>query len=349
MLKVSAPGKIVLSGEHAVVYGYPAILASVDRRIVVSFGNPNNFSEGQDFIYKAVNLLKKNLQVKDVNPSLKIVSDIPVGSGMGSSAALSVALSALFYSSIQETDLIGDDPPASAWSVSDWRAGLNADMSSSFGGKPRSLERGGCHKKYKKIWDLNLINDMAYQIERIQHGNPSGGDNTVSCFGGFLWFRKKSERKMLFTQVKPTKKFPKIIIFQSGRPKETTGEMVAQVRDFYVHHRREVEKIFNNLESVTKGFLKCLNADFSDISILINENERLLEALGVVSDKTRLLIRKIKKLGGAAKVSGAGGKITGSGILIAYHKEPEKLFLFAKSNKLDTISVRLGGKGVKIE
>lgn len=301
MLKVSAPGKIILSGEHAVVYGKPALLASVDRRIVVSFGNSDNFSEGQDFIYKAVNLLRKNLQVKDVNSSLKIVSDIPVGSGMGSSAALSVALSALFY------------------------------------------------KKYKKVWDLNLINDMAYQIERIQHGNPSGGDNTVSCFGGFLWFRKKSKRKMLFTQVKPTKKLPKIIIIQSGKPRETTREMVAQIRDFYVHHRREVEKIFNNLESVTKGFLKCLDADFSDISILINENEHLLEALGVVSDKTRFLIRKIKKLGGAAKVSGAGGIKDGSGILIAYHKEPEKLFLFAKSNKLDSFSVILGGKGVKIE
>jgi mevalonate kinase len=301
MLKVSAPGKIILSGEHAVVYGYPAILASVDRRLTVCFGNSGNIKEGQGFIYKATNLLRRNLEIKEVTPKLRVVSEIPVGSGMGSSAALSVALSALFY------------------------------------------------KKYKKNWDLNLINNMAYQIEKIQHGNPSGGDNTVSCFGGPLLYRKKSERKMLFTHLKPTKKLPKIIIIQSGKPKETTKEMVARVRDFYLNHKLKVENIFNNLELVTNGFINFLDNGSSDLSMLIDENERLLEELGVVSANTKQLIGKIKKIGGAAKVSGAGGNKDGSGILIVYHKEPKKLIAFAKSNRLDTISVKLGEEGVRIE
>ena len=66
-LKFSAPGKLIISGEHAVVYGYPALVTAIDRRLSIE-------GSGKDD---------------------KITSDIPIGAGMGSSAAFAVATSAL--------------------------------------------------------------------------------------------------------------------------------------------------------------------------------------------------------------------------------------------------------------
>src|SRR5690242_8139521 len=127
----SAPGKIILLGEHSVVYGYPAIASSINRRLTIQNG--------------------------------KIKSNIPMGAGMGSSAAFAVA-----------------------------SAGIKI-------GKP----------------NLVKINGLAYEMEKKRHGNPSGLDNTVSTYGGFLWFRKENENFNIFKQI-PSQKIPRIYLINTG-------------------------------------------------------------------------------------------------------------------------------------
>src|SRR3989344_3408133 len=82
---VSAPGKIILCGEHAVVYGYPAIVAAIDRRLMVKVqsGKANK---------KYTGLLKFALDLLGYDGRVEIKSNIPAGSGLGSSAALATAL-----------------------------------------------------------------------------------------------------------------------------------------------------------------------------------------------------------------------------------------------------------------
>jgi len=82
---------------------------------------------------------------------------------------------------------------------------------------------------------------------------------------------------------------------------------------------------------------------------LIRENERYLEELGVVSDYTIDLIKEIEKIGGAAKISGAGGIKDNSGILLVYHPDKEKLLNFAKEKKLTVLPAKFTAKGVRIE
>lgn len=264
--KVSAPGKLIISGEHAVVYGFPALVAAVNRRLYIENG--------------------------------KITSEIPIGAGMGSSAAFAVAKSAVKA------------------------------------GKP----------------DLEKINELAYKMEKIQHGSPSGVDNTVSTYGGFIWYRKEAEGLKTFKQVKPEIKFPEIYLINTGKPKESTKEMVRHVADAKVLRESYIDTVFKNIEKVTREFLKVLlNESKADFGDLIRENERLLEALDVVSPSTKKLIKTIEKSGGAAKISGAGGLKDASGIIIAYHKKTEILKEFAKSSKLELMKVKLGEEGVKFE
>lgn len=303
-VKVSAPGKIILSGEHAVVYGYPAILAAIDRRFSVEVGEGETLAnlppDNKELLEFALNEINRNLNKrKPTDYRIIIDSQIPIGCGMGSSAAFAVALSAAV--------LRYNDKP----------------------------------------WNLEKINKIAYGIERKQHGNPSGGDNTISTYGGFLLYRKETETFKVFSSLK-TQNFPSLFLINSGKPVETTGEMVDRVRKLYLKSPLKADKVFKEIEQVARGFLKFLSKEESKLGELIKTNEKLLEKLGVVSEKTVNLIRKIEKIGGSAKISGAGGVKENSGIIIVYHPDWEKLIAFAKNKNLDIFGVKLGEEGVKI-
>lgn len=265
---VSAPGKLILSGEHAVVYGYPAIATAVDRRLIA-------FKDG------------------------RIESGIPIGAGMGSSASFAVATSAM---------------------------------------------------KLGKF-DLEEINKSAYEMEKLRHGKPSGVDNTVVTYGGFLWYRKESENFKTFKQIGTKVKLPKLFLLNSGKPEETTKDMVSLVAERYKRNKKQVDSVFGEIEVVTKNFLKFLLKEDNSLefSSLMRDNEKLLEELGVVSENTKDIVRKIEKMGGVAKVSGAGGIKSGSGMVILYHKDVKGISLIQEKYNLDISPVKLGEEGVKIE
>lgn len=309
-VKVSAPGKIILSGEHSVVYGKPEIITAIDLRLRVAARELKNTAKSLIFSsQEPVDLLKfavkKVFKILGKSPKkgleIGVDSEIPVGSGLGSSAALAVATTAALF------------------------------------------------KYFGQTFDKEKINEIAYEIEKKQHGTPSGGDNTIVTYGGFLWFRKEAEGVKLFHQLKP-KRSVKLLLIDTGKPKETTGEMVRLVKDFSQKYPKKAKNIFQNIEEVTRCFLKLLIAEKNySLRDLLKENERLLESLGVVSGQTKEIIRKIEDLGGGAKISGAGGKKAGSGIVLAYHQRPEVLLNFAQKENLSLFKVKLREEGVRVE
>lgn len=305
-VKVSAPGKIILSGEHAVVYGYPAILSAIDKRLTVEIEKGDKElevipKEGKLWVEKALELIRERLGTDKVkNLTIGIDSQIPIGCGLGSSAAFAVAVTAAIFEFLR---------------------------------LPRSRRK---------------TNEIAYEVEKKQHGTPSGGDNTVSTYGGFLLYRKETEAFKVFSSLK-TKIFPQIFLINSGKPEESTGEMIKQVKDFISKSPLRAEKIFREIEKITRDFLRFLSGEGQNFGNLIRTNESYLEELGVVSDKTKTLIRKIESLGGSAKISGAGGFKGNSGIIITYHADQEKLISFAKKENLNIIQAKLGEQGVRVE
>ncbi|MBI3386065.1 mevalonate kinase [Candidatus Gottesmanbacteria bacterium] len=300
MIQVSVPGKVHLMGEHAVVYGKPALLSAVNLRLTVTVEKGTQgieiiSEEPEDYIRHAVEKVCEHFKIEKV-PAMKISVDsqIPPGYHLGSSAAVAVGVvGALTYF-------------------------------------------------LKRLWNPSAINQLAYEVEKKMHGNPSGGDNTAVTFGGFLWYRKELEFLRSFWQL--PMKLPSglnhFFLIDTGRPKETTGEMVAFVKLRTQNSTAKMAKLFSENEAQTKRVATAIKeGNEKDLIDAMRHGERTLEGMGVVSKKVLPTIRAIEKLGGAAKILGGGGRTGGVGYLLCYtHNPPE-----------DGIAIVLGEEGIRLE
>lgn len=297
---VSVPGKIIITGEHSVVYGKPALAAAVDNRLTVTLTLgvkvKNKLPKGK-LVKKAIDIMKNYLGTRfPTNFNLEILSDIPSGACMGSSAALGVGIVTAFI------------------------------VASSGNSK----------------LDHRLINELAYKVDKFQHGNPSGVDTSTVTFGGFVWYRKEFEfLKSLFKfQFKVANSLQHFYLINTGKPKESTKEMVEKFKP----------NSLDDFERVTKQITQAIHdEDESSLMKGIKENEMLLEKAGIVSKSTILIIRAIEASGGVAKVSGGGGYKDKSGVLPVYHKNLNKLKRSIKKYGLEVMNAKLGVEGVRIE
>lgn len=305
-LKAVAPGKIILSGEHAVVYGAPALVMAIDRNAVfeltpqqderITFDlagdsaesftllaledfkrrvtrNYHDFTEGKvgirDVLTKPVDLFKfafihtlDGLHRKlDNGLCLKLRSSIPVGCGMGSSAA----------TVLSELRALGHY--------------LRVD--------------------FRPEWYY----EFSLEAERLQHGTPSGVDSYISLHGGCARFQDGQAQSVALPRVK-------MFLVQTGMPEATTGECVMQVQESF-----RTSSIWSEFEAVTDAMEQALAANHTErIYELVRENNRLLCSIGVVPKRIQQFIRTIEAWGGAAKVCGAGsiqGEQAGSVIVFA--------------------------------
>ena len=312
MITVSVPSKVHLLGEHAVVYGKPALLAAIDKRISVTINYSKNkqILGGQGYekeIRQLLEILEKEIKkltkLKKIGTySIKISSQVPVGSGLGSSAALSASLTAALLSFL------------------------------------------------KIPWDKKIIFDIAYEGEKFFHGNPSGGDLATVIEGGFLWFRKEFDFLKTFSHLpfNPHKNIKQFILINSGKPKESTREMVEKVSKLKASSPQKTQGLFNSQEELTKQMVIALRDGDEDALInYIKLGEQNLEKLGVVGKKVQILIREIERLGGAAKITGAGGIKDGSGMLLVYNRDMKKILGYAKQNSLELLTIQTGEEGLR--
>lgn len=311
---VSAPAKLHLSGEHAVVYGKPVIIVATSKRMYVTLEKQKEKSKQQkeigeiksekSYLSEIIGVFEKKHQTQiDGKLNLSVNSDIPIGVGMGSSAALAVVT-------------IG--------ALSQW---IGHD------------------------WNPTQINELAFDAEKIQHRNPSGGDNTIATYGGLLWYRKELDFLKTFWLLpfKIPKTFLPFVLINTGRV-ESTGELVQMVGDKMKKNSIKIWRIMNDIEVTTKQVAQHIH-DENELGFLsaLKENQGSLEKLGVVSTVTRKLIREIESESGVAKVTGAGGVKGGSGVIIAVHKNPYILIQIAQSYNFPSFQVQLGGEGLRRE
>lgn len=312
-IKYSAPAKIILSGEHAVVYGKPALVSAINRRLIFTVANPvttapktNASSEISHIVTTVKKYLRKQaIPLRDRKFSYSIASTIPIKQRLGSSAALSVAAAAAFLQ---------------------W-----------FTGKEFSKE---------------TVNNVAYQIEKYFHKNSSGVDTSVSSFGGLVFYRKEFEflKNISSLTIKIPKKIEDhLFIVDSGSAAESTGEMVEAVGRLYNEKPGLIEQILNDIEKVTKRMVVALiKEDINFFKQCIVDNQIFLDMLGVVSKKANELLSSLS-LFGVGKVTGGGGKKDGSGFMLFYAEKKKEFEVYCKKNKIDYFKFNPTYGGLKKE
>ncbi|MBZ0263613.1 hydroxymethylglutaryl-CoA reductase, degradative [bacterium] len=273
---VSAPGKVVLFGEHATVYNYPGITAAIDVNLSIKitpdpdgprFLNPHfkqPFSvpkSDQDLrlFSKAVDLALNIYGMREERVAISIESDLVPGMGLGSSAAFSAAL------------------------CMGLRKLKNQDT-------PRS-------------WDGTLL-DEVQQLEAIFHGHPSGMDAATVLSEGVLWFRKGPPREILPIRMQHSMAGIVCLVEPGAR----TIDLVRKVRHSHDLNPKRVGSILDEIGNLTVDAGIALGTgDADEVGRLMFRNHELLARLGV---STAGLDKSIEKL---IDYNVLGAKLTGSG------------------------------------
>ncbi len=294
-ISATAPGKIILFGEHAVVYGRPAIAVPVahvfaqatiesrdDERVLIDAADLAHQYELRDAptddpLALIIRLTCAKLHVEPRGFRVRVESTIPIGGGLGSGAAVSVAIArALNKFFTTEGTENTEKGKRELNSVSPVFSVVNLSSAE--------------------------ISALAYEVEKLHHGTPSGIDNTVIAF----------EQPVYFVKGKAIESFriarPFTLAIADTGIAAPTKIAVGDVRSAWERERERYEMLFDQVgEIVDKARAAIERGQVERLGYLMNENQALLREMGVSSPEIERLILAARTAGArGAKLAGAG-------------------------------------------
>lgn len=306
-----APGKIILFGEHFVVYQNKAILGAINKYATVTTEktNTNNIlissSLGQSsiqkdedvsnvekkfrpFFYIAKQVIEKNNFEKGI--TIKIESDIPIGAGLGSSSACCVAAAASILNLFNITD-------------------------------------------EKEVLEL------AINAEKTIFPNTSGADCTVSVSGGIIEYQKEKG----FSKIETENEFNFIII--DSEQVHSTDKVVERVRKFKENNSDVFTELCSEEERlIAKALDSMKKNDLETIGKCMAQNQMFLEQIGVSNDELLSITKEIEKITFGAKITGAGD----GGCIIALTQKDDDLSEYVNTTKYQTYQVTIQKTGMQV-
>ena len=305
----SAPGKVILFGEHFVVYGVKAILCSINKRVTVTAEktserkisinskigkldlDPNKLiSEINSPLKPFYYLANKAIENKDTGIHIQIDSEIPLGAGLGSSSACCVAGAAAIFK-------------------------LFGDIS-----KEKILK-------------------LAIEAERTIFENTSGADCTVCTYGGIMEYDKNNG----FKKIEHEPNFQLVII--NSNIEHSTQSMVSKVKEFEKRNKEEFSRLSNLESKVIEDVLKLIKENkMQEIGQKMNQNQEYLENIGISNKELTKMIKIGQESSFGAKITGSGG----GGCIFALTNESnlQNILKKFKDNNYECFSTKIDFKGL---
>jgi mevalonate kinase len=320
---VSSPGKTILMGEHAAVYGHPALVAALDVRMTVSVR-----PAAGDLVRLDMPAIGWHGEA-DWEALLRLAGSrrerwtdaFERGDGVTFDPVREPHELALF--AVGETGSRVDRRKLPGLSIRvasaiPPRAGCGSSAALAVG------IVGALSRALHLDLDEGGIAAVALAVERQQHGRPSGIDVEAVLRGGILWCRRGADGRIERDGLTPSpRSLAAFRLFHSGTPGETTGDMVAAVRSLDRRDPLRVRDALAVIDAATHEARAHLEGAEGDALVaVVRRCEAALEALGVVPEPVRAAIRAIERNGGAAKISGAGGATGGAGLVLVVHSDP---------------------------
>jgi hydroxymethylglutaryl-CoA reductase len=269
-----AAGKVILLGEHAVVYDKHALALPLPEAVTAHVVEQEELTSltvheqdrvrqidlgeaGKSGIAAALSLIMRSLDLGGQRFSVRVSSRIPAAMGLGSSAAFAVAIIRAF-----------DDL---------FTLGLG-------------------HRE---------VDQLAFECEKISHGTPSGIDNNLATYAEPVLFSKSSASRT--KPIKLTKPTP-LVIASSG----ISGSTLDQVAGVRIRHDRDpalYQMIFNEIDEMSLAGAEALrDGDFDTLGSLMNVCHGLLNAMEVSTPELEKMIQIARQEGAiGAKLTGGGG------------------------------------------
>lgn len=326
-VRASVPGKLILIGEHAVVYGRPALAAAIDRRLSVELRpSPEpavalslpGLAHAERTTWTAI--AEKAARAFEAwrRFAEEPAADFSAVRGTEAAHLVKVALgAAIARSGLAPRELPGVEievrselSVGSGFGSSAAAAvGVLAAFSAAFGGPAGSDE----------------LLKAALDVERCQHGRPSGIDTETVVRGGLVWAERTAEEppRLAFSSLSAfSPLLSAIAVYDTGRPRETTGEVVAAVRRVRDRDPARFDATLDRFERAARDLKSEIETPSGSRRTLIHcvrEAEACLETMGAVPEAVARRVRAIERAGGAAKISGAGaasGESAGSMLVV---------------------------------
>ncbi|MDA8868919.1 hydroxymethylglutaryl-CoA reductase, degradative [Pseudomonadales bacterium] len=268
----AACGKIILLGEHAVVYGRPAIALPIPLAVEAAIrkgGDGINVVIPRWGVEQKVRVtnpgftgiiaqMLEQLGLDKENMTIEVFPHIPRAMGLGGSSALAVAI-------IRAIDHA-------------YKLGLNDGR----------------------------INELAFECEKAAHGTPSGVDNTVATYGSPLYYQRRDEQP-LFSTVKLGQPL-ELVIGMTGK-ESLTADTVARVRASWQQYPERYETIFDQIGQLTMSASDAVKSgQLNELGELMNLCHGYLNALQLSTPELEEMIHVARQNGAVgAKLTGGGG------------------------------------------
>ena len=306
----SAPGKIILFGEHFVVHGTKAILAAIDKRVTVTSTFTENKtikvnsqlgtlevpisssyeevkSEFRPFVYLANKIINSNQNVNGLE--VTIDSDIPIGVGLGSSSACCVAAAA----SISEL--------------------------------------------FKELSSEEILN-ISIEAEKTIFPDTSGADCTVCTYGGMIEYERFTGTKKIDNT------FELNLVIANSMIPHTTKNSVERVSKFKENDEERFSQLCDlETKLIDEVIVAMKNNDVTTLGLKMSENQKYLEEIQVSNDTLRDMISSLNEISLGSKITGAGD----GGCIIALIKDENMDQIPALlGNDKECFSAKIDTKGV---